>query len=97
MRLLQATLERTEKKENKTMSECEWCGSSKHKSDNCPTRNLVRYLNDETLSPEDRLPDVTVTTNEDNLDKTIEEAHFLQHIEQWASNCPPHSAKVNKQ
>jgi hypothetical protein len=67
------------------MSECEWCGSSKHKSDVCPTRNLIRYLNDEPLPSNAQLPDlVTVMSENEVINKTEEEwkqeLNALHHI-----------------
>jgi len=47
---------------------CEWCGSGRHPSTNCPTRNLVKYLLDEPPSDWDqKLPDMVVVTGEKQL------------------------------
>lgn len=56
---------------------CKWCGGSRHPEDNCPTRNLVMYLQD--LPPERwdaRLPDMVVVMSENELlGKTEKELH----------------------
>ena len=60
------------------MNDCEWCGSSKHPSDRCPTRELVRGLTGENFVP-DNLPDVLIVGDIDNLEKMVCIAHTLQH------------------
>ena len=60
------------------MSECEWCGSSKHLSDRCPTRELVRGLTGEPYNPE-LLPEVLLIGSIDELEKMVGIAHTLQH------------------
>lgn len=55
---------------------CKWCGGSGHPEDNCPTRNLVRYLLDEELEPNAKLPDaVSAMDAEELLSKSEEELH----------------------
>jgi len=59
---------------------CEWCGSSKHSSDRCPTRNLVRALTGYDYDSQN-MPDlVVIAADEENLETAIEEAHMAQHI-----------------
>jgi hypothetical protein len=60
------------------MSECRWCRSSRHSSNNCPIRNLLKFLNGESF--EGKLPDLVSVTNEKSLIDTVEEAHAIQHI-----------------
>jgi hypothetical protein len=60
--------------------ECEWCGSDRHSSNACPTRNLVKLLTGKNINPNVPLPDVVVVTDENNLMSTIEEAHAFSHI-----------------
>ena len=55
---------------------CEWCGSSRHPSNRCPTRNLVRHLTGETVDPDVPLPDIVVTMDADELfSKSEKELH----------------------
>jgi len=60
------------------VNECEWCGSSKHPSNSCPTREFVRGLTGEPYNPE-LLPDVLIIGGIDDLEKMIGIAHTLQH------------------
>jgi len=60
------------------MNDCEWCGSSKHPSDRCPTRELVRGLTGEPYNSE-ILPDVLIIGDIDTLEKMVGIAHTLQH------------------
>lgn len=46
---------------------CKWCGGSGHPEDDCPTRNLVKFLQDEPLDPGATLPDRVVAMGEDQL------------------------------
>ena len=58
---------------------CEWCGSSKHQSDECPTLNLVKALTGKPFH-ETNMPDLVVITDDKGLERSIEEAHMLQHL-----------------
>ena len=60
------------------VSFCEWCASDRHSSDECPSRNLLKLLNDEPVAG--KLPDLVVTCDMDELVKTVEEAHAIQHV-----------------
>ena len=60
------------------MTDCEWCGSSRHPSDNCPTRELVRALTGDVYDS-DNLPDVVLVGDIENLDTMIGIGHTLQH------------------
>jgi len=60
------------------MSDCEWCGSDRHLSGNCPTRELVRGLTGEDFD-QNNLPDVLIVGDIDNLEKMVGIAHTLQH------------------
>lgn len=63
-------------KEPSVRKPCEWCGSDRHSSDNCPTRNLVRFLNDEQLPENGKFPDfASVMTEQELFSKTEEELH----------------------
>lgn len=47
---------------------CKWYGSDRHSSDNCPTKNLVKFLNDEP--PTDwfqKLPDQVIVMDFEEL------------------------------
>ena len=57
---------------------CEWCGSSRHEPDSCHTRELARVLNGESFNP-DKLADIILVTNIDNLDTALGIGHTLQH------------------
>jgi len=57
------------------MSYCEWCGSSRHHSEACPTRELTRALTGQKHDPE-KLPDyVSMIPLGDLLEKTEKELH----------------------
>ena len=60
------------------MTDCEWCGSSRHTSDKCPTYNLVGALTGEGYDPE-VLPDVVLVGKIEDLDTMIGIGHTLQH------------------
>ena len=59
---------------------CEWCGSSQHVSMDCPTRNLVRYLTGEQVSPKAPMPDRVVVASERDLVDVVREVHANQHL-----------------
>ena len=67
------------------MTDCEWCGSGRHPSNNCPTRNLVDSLLGYEVSPDADMPDfVSVMDADELLSKTEQELHdevkALHHI-----------------
>lgn len=55
---------------------CKWCGGSGHPEDNCPTRNLVRFLLDEELEEDAKLPDAVSSMDAEELfSKSEQELH----------------------
>ena len=57
------------------MSYCEWCGSSRHQPEDCPTRELSRALTGKKYDAE-KLPDyVSMMPLADLLEKTGQELH----------------------
>ena len=54
---------------------CEWCGSGRHSSKNCHTRELTRALTGQNYDAE-KLPDyVSTMPLDDLLEKTEQELH----------------------
>lgn len=52
---------------------CEWCGSSRHPSSNCPTRNLVLFLQDKPPESWDaKLPDQVIVLSEKDFLNEVE-------------------------
>jgi hypothetical protein len=58
---------------------CEYCGSNKHKKENCRITNLANYLVGNEYD-KDNLPKILVVTNEENLIDIIEETHAIKHL-----------------
>ena len=57
---------------------CKYCGSSRHKSENCSINQWANYLTGESdTAPEGR---TLLVTDEDNLVDAVEEVHALKHI-----------------
>lgn len=70
------------------MTYCEWCGSSRHQSEACPTRELSRALTGKKHDPE-KLPDyVSMMPLDDLLEKTEEELYDeVKNIQKVTLNC----------